>query len=263
MNGTVYLVGAGPGDPELLTLRAVSVLRRADVVLHDRLIHPDVLGWVPEKALVINVGKAPGGIGWSQAAIHQALVGYAEEGRTVVRLKGGDPFVFGRGGEEVLALTAAGISVTVVPGLSSALAAPALAGIPVTHRGRSAAVHIAEAHDPAGMQWDLLAATNATLVLLMGMSHLKTISAALIAHGKPAQTPAAIITWASYPEQTVAHGPLAELPVLAAECRLEPPGVIVIGPVASGLAPGEIVRPRGCEGENIRRCSEPLLNKMG
>ena len=263
MNGTVYLVGAGPGDPELLTLRAVSVLRSAEVVLHDRLIHPDVLRWAPEKALVINVGKAPGGIGWSQAAIHRALIAYAEEGKTVVRLQGGDPFVFGRGGEEVLALTAAGIPVTVVPGVSSALAAPALAAIPVTHRGLSAAVHIAAAHDPERMEWDLLAATSATLVLLMGMAHLKTLSAALIAHGKPAETPAAVITRASYPEQAVVRGTLAELPALAAERRLRPPGVIVVGSVTTVLAAREILQPRGSGTDDEWQCSEPLLDTMG
>ncbi len=244
MSGIVYLVGAGPGDPELLTLQAVRILERAEVVLHDRLVHPDVLGWVPKAALVTNVGKAPGGIGWSQAAIHRALIDYAQQGKTVVRLQGGDPFVFARGSEEVLALTAAGVSVTVVPGISSALAAPALAGIPVTSRGLSAAVHIAEVHDPARMEWDLLASTAATLVLLMGMAHLKTISAALIAHGKPAKTPAAVITWASYPEQTAVWGTLAELPALATGHRLAAPGVVVIGPVAKRLPILEVPRPR-------------------
>ncbi|HZI44455.1 MAG TPA: uroporphyrinogen-III C-methyltransferase, partial [Ilumatobacter sp.] len=184
---TVYLVGAGPGDPDLLTLRAASLLARADVIVHDRLIDHRILAWAAPWAELIDVGKTPRSPCHSQAEINRILV---ERGRThdvVVRLKGGDPFVFGRGGEEAEMLVAAGIRVEVVPGVSSSIAAPAAAGIPVTMRGIASGVTVVTAHqDPAkenGLDWDALARSGTTLVVLMGAARARSVSQRLIAGG--------------------------------------------------------------------------------
>jgi len=170
---TVYLVGAGPGDPDLLTRRAASLLARADVVVVDRLIDRRLLDEVPSAAQIIDVGKHPrdGGVSTTQATINALLVAHGAGERVVVRLKGGDPFLFGRGGEEVAACTAAGVAVEVVPGLSSAFAVPALAGIPVTHRGVAGAVTIVSGHDVAAVNWLSLAGLEGTLVLLMAVAN--------------------------------------------------------------------------------------------
>ena len=229
---TVHLVGAGPGDPDLLTLRAVSLLARADVIVHDRLVDPRILASAAPWAEIIDVGKSPGSRRNGQEEINRILV---ERGRvvdTVVRLKGGDPFVFGRGGEEAEELRAAGLDVEVVPGISSAIAAPAAAGIPVTMRGRASGVTIVTAHqDPANdrhLNWGALATAGTTLVVLMGAARARSIGERLIAGGMARTTPVAIITSATCDDEQVVRTTLA---ALGAE-PVHNPSTIVIGDVA-------------------------------
>ena len=230
---TVYLVGAGPGDPDLLTLRAASLLARADVIVHDRLIDHRILASAAPWAELIDVGKTPGSPCHSQAEINRILV---ERGRThdvVVRLKGGDPFVFGRGGEEAEVLVAHGIAVDVVPGVSSSIAAPAAAGIPVTMRGIASGVTIVTAHqDPAkesGLDWDALARSGTTLVVLMGAARARSVSQRLIAGGMRPDMPVAVITSATNPDQLIDRTTLAQL----GEMPVCNPSTIVIGEVAA------------------------------
>jgi uroporphyrin-III C-methyltransferase / precorrin-2 dehydrogenase / sirohydrochlorin ferrochelatase len=231
--GRVSLVGAGPGDPELLTLRAVRRLQAADVVVFDRLVSAEVLAYAPPDAERLDVGKAPGGRGWTQAEINTLLEDLAREGRQIVRLKGGDPFVFGRGGEEALALARAGVPFEIVPGISAALAAPAGAGIPVTHRGLSGSVTIVSGHDPDQQAWSALADVGGTLVFLMAVEHLEQIVQALLVHGRPAEEPSAIVQWATTSRQTVVSGPLAEIATRARAAVVEAPAVLVVGPTAA------------------------------
>lgn len=231
--GLVSLVGAGPGDPELLTLRAVRRLQAADVVVHDRLVAPAILDFAAKSAELIDVGKTPGGGGSSQAEIDALLVDLGRQGRRVVRLKGGDPFVFGRGGEEALALARAGVPFEVVPGVSSALAAPAAAGIPVTHRGLSASVTIVNGHDADQHDWSALARSAGTLVFLMAVEHLEDIVDRLVSHGRSASEPAAVVQWATTPRQRVVAAPLSEIAPEARSAGLVPPAVLVVGPTAA------------------------------
>src|SRR5579859_730157 len=238
--GVVSLVGAGPGDPDLLTLRAVQRLQAADVVVFDRLVSAEVLAYARPDAERLDVGKVPGGRGWSQAEINAVLTQLAREGRRVVRLKGGDPFVFGRGGEEALALARAGVPFEIVPGISAALAAPAAAGIPVTHRGLSGSVTIVNGHDPDQHAWSALAQGGGTLVCLMAVEHLEEIVAALLANGRLADEPSAIVQWATTPRQRVVAAPLAEIAASARAAGMEPPAVLVVGPTAALSA---ILRP--------------------
>ncbi len=234
---TVYLVGAGPGDPDLLTLRAASLLARADVIVHDRLIDHRILASAAPWAELIDVGKTPGSPCNSQAEINRILVDRGRLGDTVVRLKGGDPFVFGRGGEEAEVLGAHGIAVEVVPGVSSSIAAPAAAGIPVTMRGVASGVTIVTAHqDPAHrheertrLDWDALARSGTTLVVLMGAARARSVSERLIAGGMRPDMPVAVITSATCPDQLIDRTTLAllgEMPVIN-------PSTIVIGEVAA------------------------------
>jgi uroporphyrin-III C-methyltransferase/precorrin-2 dehydrogenase/sirohydrochlorin ferrochelatase len=231
--GLVSLVGAGPGDPDLLTLKALRRLRSADVVVYDRLVGDAVLEYASPSAERIDVGKRPGVNGTTQAAIDALLVDLAQHGRRVVRLKGGDPFVFGRGGEEALALARAGVDFEVVPGISSALAAPAAAGIPVTHRGLSASVTIVNGHDADQHDWEALARGSGTLVFLMAVEHLETIVARLLAHGRSSCEPAALIEWATLPRQRVLAVPLSEIASRARLSEFEPPAVLIVGPTAA------------------------------
>ncbi len=240
--GLVSLVGAGPGDPDLLTLRAVERLRTAEVIVHDRLVSEAILEYAASSAERVDVGKRPGGKGTSQAEINALLVELARQGHRVVRLKGGDPFVFGRGGEEALALARAGIDFEVVPGISSALAAPAAAGIPVTHRGLSASVTVVNGHDAGEHDWPALARGSGTLVFLMAVEHLEGIVERLLAHGRPSSEPTALIEWATLPRQRVLAAPLAEIASQARLVDFEPPAVLVVGPTAalvSELGPPE------------------------
>ncbi len=230
----VYIVGAGPGDPGLITVRAAEILRRADVVLYDRLVNPILLGYAPPGAECIYAGKDRGTPGRGrQQSIHDQLIAHAQRGKVVVRLKGGDPFVFGRGGEEILALAQAGIAFEVVPGISSAVAAAEAAFIPVTHRGISTAFAVfagQEADDKAGdgIPWAAAAAIP-TAVFLMGVERLPLIVERLLEYGRDPSTPVAIVSNGTLPNQTVVTGTLEDIVSLATECV--PPAAIIIGEV--------------------------------
>jgi len=230
---TVYLVGAGPGDPELITVKAWRLLGQADVVVHDRLVSAEILAMAAPWAERIDVGKDPAGARTSQDQINAILVDRGHRRDTVVRLKGGDPFVFGRGGEEALALEAAGIGVTIVPGITSSIAAPALAGIPVTHRRVSSAFTVVTAHEDPNksndLNWRALAQLDTTLVVLMGARRAKQVRDRLIANGKSDDTPVAVVHAASTPAQTVHRLSLDQL----GEQPIQNPAVIVIGDVAA------------------------------
>jgi uroporphyrin-III C-methyltransferase len=221
----VYLVGAGPGDPGLITVRGLELLRSCDVVVYDRLVSPELVDEAQVDAIRIGRERL------DQAEINELLVAYGRRGLVVVRLKGGDPFVFGRGGEEALALAEAGVPFEVVPGVSSLSAVPAAAGIPITHRGVSAQVTLAAGHDEDALDFAALARVPGTLVLFMALGRLEAVAAALVAHGRPADTPAAVIASGTLPEQRWATAPLAELAEAAAD--LEPPALVVIGDVVS------------------------------
>jgi uroporphyrinogen III methyltransferase/synthase len=231
---TVYLVGAGPGDPGLLTRRGEELLRGAEVVVYDRLASPALLELAPAAAERVDVGKAPGRAAMNQEQINEVLVTRGREGKVVVRLKGGDPFVFGRGGEEAEACIAARVPFEVVPGITSAIAAPAYAGIPVTHRGVSTSVTIVTGHeDPAkgtlDTDWAALARAGGTLVVLMGAGRVADIARALVDGGRPAETPVAAVRWGTRPEQRTTRATLATI----AELGVEAPSAIVVGDVAA------------------------------
>jgi uroporphyrin-III C-methyltransferase len=236
VSGRVVLVGAGPGDPELITVRGVRRLAEADVVVYDRLVAPSLVDLAPEDAERIYVGKEPRRSAMKQDDICALLIDRARVGRSVVRLKGGDPFVFGRGGEELLACARAGVPCEVVPGVTSAVAAPAAAGIPVTHRhvARSFAVVTASTAHGEPMP-DLRGLSEAvdTLVLLMAVGRLAETCAALIEAGRPPGEPAALVQWAWTPEQQVVLGTLADLPALASAASIGPPATLVVGAVAA------------------------------
>ena len=227
--GHVALVGGGPGDPGLITTRGRRLLAEADVVVVDRLAPRALLDGLDDDVVVVDVGKTAGHHPVPQEGINQLLVEQARAGRRVVRLKGGDPFVLGRGGEEALACIAAGVTVEVVPGVTSAISVPAAAGIPVTHRGRSRQVTIASGHE--GLDWASLARLDGTLVLLMGVSGLAEATAAMVRHGKPASTPVAIVESGFLPEQRTTVGTLATIAELAADRGVRPPAVVVVGSV--------------------------------
>jgi uroporphyrin-III C-methyltransferase len=249
--GTVHLVGAGPGDPELVTVRGLRLLRCADVVVHDRLVHPGLVAEARPGAERIDVGKAPGRPSPSQEEIHALLIDRARAGLSVVRLKGGDPFVFGRGGEELLACAAAGVRCEVVPGVTSAVAAPAAAGIPVTHRGLAASFAVLTAHRAADLDdvdWGALARVD-TVVVLMGVARLRYVAANLIRAGRPRGTPAAIVERGTWPGERIVTGTLANLATRATEANVHPPATIVVGEVATlpayreALAAGDLNLP--------------------
>jgi uroporphyrin-III C-methyltransferase len=232
----VVLVGAGPGDPELITLRGLRWLRQAEVVVFDALVAPALLEEAPPGALQIFVGKVPGRHCVPQSATTALLLHHAERGRLVVRLKGGDPFVFGRGGEEALACARAGVAVEVVPGVSSAMAAPAAAGIPVTHRGLASSFAVVTGHeDPAkgraAVDWSRLAGAVDTLVVLMGVAALPRIAAELVAAGRSPATPAAVVAAATTRTQHVVRGTLADIAARAA--GIASPATLVVGEVVA------------------------------
>jgi uroporphyrinogen III methyltransferase/synthase len=229
--GAVYLVGGGPGDPGLITVKGLDCLRRADVVLFDRLAPRALLNETRPDAELIDVGKEPRRDRRPQDEINDLLIEKARAGKTVVRLKGGDPFVFGRGGEECQALAEAGIPYEVVPGVSSALAVPAYAGIPVTHRGVTAAFTVVAGHSrgpDSQIDWPSLSHTG-TLVFLMGVERLPEIAAHLIEHGRAPETPAAVIERGTTPEQVVITGTLSDIVEKAR--AIQPPAVLVVGDV--------------------------------
>ncbi|HSR68248.1 MAG TPA: uroporphyrinogen-III C-methyltransferase [Acidobacteriota bacterium] len=243
VQGTVYLVGAGPGDPDLITVRGLRLLRQADVILYDRLAARELLREAKPGARLIDVGKRAGRPSTPQEEIHRLLVLHARRGRTVVRLKGGDPFVFGRGGEEREACKRAAIACEVVPGVSSAVAAPGAAGIPVTHRqvSRHFAVITARSNGKgASLDYRALAAID-TLVFLMGRGRLKQICRGLIEAGRPPDTPAAIVERATTPDQRSLVATLSDLPLQADDNAISTPAVIVVGEVAA-MAPQRALR---------------------
>jgi uroporphyrinogen III methyltransferase/synthase len=235
--GCVYLVGAGCGEADLITLRGLERLKNCDVLIYDDLIDNALLSQVPETAETLYVGKRSGKHSMAQADINELLVARALQGKRVVRLKGGDPFVFGRGGEEIQALQAHGIPYEEVPGISSSIAIPAAAGIPVTHRGLSRSLHIITGHtadtpDGLPVDMDTLAQLSGTLVFLMGLGKLEAISKRLIAAGKSPETSAAVISGGNAPHPMTLRGTLETLPGLASEAKMQSPAVIVVGQVA-------------------------------
>lgn len=237
-NGKVYLVGAGPGDYKLISVKGRDCIAAADCIVYDRLADDRLLAYARPDVELIYVGKASADHTLRQEEINALLVAKAQEGRTVVRLKGGDPFVFGRGGEEALELAAAGIPFEIVPGVTSAVAVPAYAGIPVTHRGIAASFAVVTGHeDPAktesSIRWDKLALGADTLVFLMGVENLSYITGKLIEHGRPPATPAAVIRWGTKPEQEVLVTTLAAAAADVAARGLKPPAVFLVGEVAT------------------------------
>ena len=227
--GAVYLVGAGPGDPGLLTLRAADLLAGATAIFHDYLVSTAVLSRCNPSAWVVDVGKVGHGVRTAQREIEQQLIGAARDGHAVVRLKGGDPLLFGRGAEEALALEAAGIPFEIVPGVSSALAVPAYAGIPITARGHAASVAIVAGHCASGAPAAIPIAD--TIVVLMGVANAAAIRDQLMADGRDAATPAAIVEWGTCDRQRVTITSLADLPAAIAREGVGAPATIVIGDV--------------------------------
>ena len=236
--GHVYLLGGGPGDPGLLTVRAAALLQTADLVAYDRLSPAEVLALVPADAERICVGKTVDRPGWSQDEIGRLLVNEARQGKAVVRLKGGDPFVFGRGGEEALACREAGVPVTVVSGVTSAVAAPAAAGIPVTHRAVATGVAFVTGHeDPtkaeSQVDWEALARFPGTLVFLMGVGNVGRIAGMLLAHGRAPTTPAALVRWGTTDRQEVLSGELVSIADEVRRTGFRSPAAIVVGDVVA------------------------------
>jgi len=240
--GKVFLIGAGPGDPELLTLKAVRALGSADAVLLDELVNRDVLRFAPPQACLIEVGKRGGCRSTPQAFIEKLMVRLARRGHVVARLKGGDPFVFGRGGEELAALRHAGIDTEVICGITAGIGAAATLGIPVTHRDCAHGVTFITGHTRAGtaVNWAALAASGTTLVIYMGMARLADIAAQLQGAGMPALTPAAVIEHGTLPSQRSLVTTLAALPRAAAEHGLGSPAIVVIGEVVNHAQPAAL-----------------------
>ena len=236
MAGMVYLVGAGPGDYRLISIKAVDCLKMADVVVYDRLADDRILQWAPDDAEYIYVGKASSNHTMKQEDINQLLVDKAAEGKCVVRLKGGDPFVFGRGGEEGLLLQQNGLPFEIVPGITSAISVPAYAGIPVTHRAVATSFAVVTGHeDPtkakSNMRWEHLSTGVDTLVFLMGVANLPHITKKLIENGRPADTPAAVIRWGTKPEQRVLMTTVGTAAEDVAKAQLKPPAIFIVGEV--------------------------------
>lgn len=234
--GKVYLVGAGPGDPGLLTIKARDLIEAAGCIVYDHLVNPDILQYAHPSAELIYAGKQGHKCAIKQETIHAILVTKTTEHKIVVRLKGGDPFIFGRGGEEALALASAGIEYEVVPGVSSGAAVAAYAGIPITHRGLSASVTFVTGHeDPtkaqSSLHWQHLAHGSDTLVIFMGVSNVRHIAAKLLMHGKAPDTPVAFIQQGTYAQQITHTCTLLEVPELLATASIQAPAIIVIGEV--------------------------------
>lgn len=235
MVGKVYLVGAGPGDPDLITVKGLRYLQQADVILYDRLVNQELLNFAKESAIFIYCGKRPHAHTMKQETIHHFLVKYAKKGLQVVRLKGGDPFVFGRGGEEALACAKNQIPFEVIPGITAGIGASAYAGIPVTHRSLSKSFAFITGHGEgdivAEQQWAHLAKGVDTICVYMGVSHLSSITENLINHGKSPKTPIAIIHWGTLPEQRIVVGTLDTIEIKVKNAHISNPSMIVIGEV--------------------------------
>jgi len=233
---SVYLVGAGPGDPGLMTVRAMELITKADVIVYDHLIPEGVLDQSRTDATLIYVGKRHGKHTLPQQQINKLLIAHARSGASVVRLKGGDPFVFGRGGEEALALVDAGIKFEVVPGVTAAIAAAAYAGIPLTHRSLASNVSLIPGHEcpdkeNSDLDYEALANSRGTLVFYMAVTNLKHICANLIKHGLCGETPAAAVQWGTTTKQRILIGTAETLPTIAMEANLRPPAIVIIGQV--------------------------------
>ncbi|MPZ09678.1 MAG: uroporphyrinogen-III C-methyltransferase [Kiloniellaceae bacterium] len=254
--GSVWLVGAGPGDPGLLTLHAVNGLQQADAVVYDALVASAILDLARPDCERIFAGKRGGKPSPVQADISQRLVRLAKAGKRVLRLKGGDPFVFGRGGEEALALVAAGVPFRVIPGISAGIGGLAYAGIPVTHRDTNSAVTFVTGHGvggavPDGLDWAALAKGSPVVVLYMALKHIAAIAGALLQHGRPAEEPVAVVSQATLPEQVILETTLARCAEDIAAAGIEPPCIVVVGEVVrlragldwQGLAAGRVLDP--------------------
>jgi uroporphyrin-III C-methyltransferase len=256
VSGKVFLVGAGPGDPGLITWRGLTALRSCDVVVFDRLVAPELLEEAPATAVRIYAGKAPGSESITQEQINELLIRHAAGGATVVRLKGGDPFVFGRGGEEAIALGDSGIEFEVVPGVTSATAVPAYAGIPVTHRGMASSFAVVTGRQAqGGPRWAELAHGVDTLVLMMGVARLRCTAESLIAAGRDPQEPAAIVEWGTTERQRTLMGDLASIADIAETAGVGSPATTVIGDVVllrNEIAWAPVVRQSGAREESSR-----------
>ena len=255
MSGRVYLVGSGPGDPGLLTARALELIARADVILYDRLIPAGALDGARDDAELLFVGKGGGGPSVPQERTQELIVERARAGKEVVRLKGGDPFVFGRGGEEAQALRAAGISYEIVPGVTAGVAAPAYAGIPVTQRGLASAVALITGHEDPGkegsLDWRALAGFPGTLVFYMGVGRLEAIASSLIAAGRPSSEPAAVVQEGTLPAQRVVLGTLGSIAEQARERDIRPPAIAVVGSVVALAERLSWLPPRALAGRTV------------
>lgn len=234
--GKVYLVGAGPGDPGLLTIKGKTLIENADVVIYDALVSPQILELIPEKTEKINAGKRKGRHSLLQEETTELLIEKAYTHTVIVRLKGGDPFIFGRGGEEMEDLKKAGVSVEIVPGITSGISAPAYCGIPLTHRNYSSSVTFVTGHESAGkyrpaVNWSAVAQGSETLVIYMGIHNLATIIPQLISAGKSPETPIALIRWGTRPEQEELVGTLATIIQQIEERNFSAPAIVVIGEV--------------------------------
>lgn len=234
--GKVYLVGAGPGDPDLITRKGLRLIQEADVIVHDRLIPLELLDEARPEAELIDAGKKPTKHRISQDEINEVVVAHALLGKSVVRLKGGDPFVFGRGSEEAIYCWNAGVPVEIVPGISSSYAVPAYAGVPLTHRDVSRSFTVITGHTADDIEYEALAQLGGTIVILMGVSTLPEILWRLCEAGLYADTPALSIEWGTTPQQRVVEGTVRTLPDLALEANIQPPAITVVG---------EVVRLRG------------------
>lgn len=238
--GKVFICGAGPGDPKLITLRGMELLKTCDVVLYDRLVAKELVDQIPTSTEKVYVGRAVGDPAMHQDRTNKLMAGYAHRGKTVLRLKGGDPFIFGRGAEEAEYLIKMGIKFEIVPGITSAIASPAYAGIPLTHRKHSSSVAIVTGHEDAekgklAVKWDRLAGAVDTIVILMGISQLDQISRDLVKAGMKKSTRAAVVASGTTDKQRTVRGTLATIAGVAKKADIKPPAVIVVGRVA-GLA---------------------------
>lgn len=233
--GKVYLVGAGPGDPELITVKGLRCIQQADVILYDRLVNKELLDYAKPDVELINCGKLPNYHLLQQETINRFLVKYAQKGKTVTRLKGGDPFVFGRGGEEAEACQKAGVPFEVVPGITAGIAAPTYAGIPVTHRDYSSSFAVITGHRKEGeddnIKWEAIAKGMDTIAIYMGMKNLPYIRTKLLEHGKSSDTPAALIHWGTSQNQKTVIGTLETIVETAEREQIKNPSMIIIGEV--------------------------------
>ena len=262
-SGKAWLVGAGPGDPDLLTVRAVQILQSADVILHDRLVSDEILALARRDADLVPVGKSPGCADYTQEAINDKLVGLVRRGKHVCRLKGGDPFVFARGGEELEALRDAGFAAEVVPGITAAAGCAAAAGIPLTHRDASQSVVFATAHGKDSvdrLDWPSLARDRQTLVFYMAVARFDDLMNALIANGRAADTPVAVVERGTTPEQRVVRGTLGQLQMLKEAQRIESPAILIVGEVAA-MGAGHLEAPEAANAATVPQAS-PICAKQ-